>query len=72
MVKVYMSVNENTEGEEVECCPQCGSAGVTHFEDNTMIPNMPHRCFRCDWKWDGCMYSAGSTPLERLNSVLTL
>ena len=71
MVKVYMSVNENTEGEEVECCPQCGSAGVTHFEDNTMIPNMPHRCFRCDWKWDGSMYSEGSTPVSYTPLTLT-
>ena len=70
-MKVFFSVNENTDGEAVECCPQCGSAGVTHFEDDTILPNMPHRCLRCDWKWDGCTFSNGTTPLERLSSVLT-
>ena len=72
MVQVYFSVNENTDGvTHHECCPQCGSIGVTHFEDSTMTPDVPHRCLRCDWKWDGCTFSAGITPMERLNSVLT-
>ena len=73
MVQVYFSVTETTNGlEQHECCPQCGSIGVVHFEDSTMLPNFPHRCLRCDWKWDGCTFSAGTTPLERLSSVLTL
>ena len=72
MVQVYFSVNENTDGTtQHECCPQCGSIGVTHFEDSTMTPNLPHRCLRCDWKWDGCTFSAGTTPQERLNALLT-
>ena len=71
MAQIFFSVNEHTDGSENECCPQCGSIGVTHFEDSTMIRNMPHRCLRCDWKWDGCTFSIGTTPLERLNSILT-
>jgi len=72
MVKAYFSVKEDSDGSENECCPQCGSIGVMHFDDSTMTPDLPHRCLRCDWKWDGCTYSAGITPAERLNAVLTL
>jgi hypothetical protein len=72
MVQVYFPVIETTDGvEQHECCPQCGSIGVVHFEDSNTLPDFPHRCLRCDWKWDGCTFSSGTTPLERLNSVLT-
>ena len=71
MAKTIFSVNEATDGvEEYECCPQCGSIGVVHFDDINSTPDFPHRCLRCDWKWDGCTYSAGTSPLERLNSIL--
>ena len=71
MPHIYFSINEHTDGSEHECCTQCGSIGVMHFEDSTMTPSMPHRCLRCDWRWDGCTFSTGSIPLERLNSILT-
>ena len=70
-MQAYYSVNEYTDGSNFECCPQCGSIGVIHFEDSNMTPDMPHRCLRCDWKWDGCTHSAGLTPKDRLNSILT-
>jgi len=72
MVQAYFSVNEHTDGSGFESCPQCGSIGIIHFEDSTMTPDLPHRCLRCDWKWDGCTYSNGTTPKERLNSILVL
>ena len=71
-IQRFFSVVEDLDGiVTAECCPQCGSVGVVHFEDSNMLPDFPHRCLRCDWKWGGCTFSSGTTPLERLSSVLT-
>ena len=70
-IKRFFSVTEDLDGLTVaECCPQCGSVGVVHFDDSTMTPDSPHRCLRYDWKWDGCTFSGGITKADRLNSIL--
>ena len=70
MAKTIFSVNEATDGvEEYECCPQCGSGGVIHFEDATSGSDTPHRCLKCGWNWDGCTFSSGKTTQDRLNDI---
>lgn len=69
-VKVAFRILEEIENDDTwECCPQCASLGIIHFEDTTTVPNMAHRCFRCNWSWDGCTFSDGKTSKDRLNSI---
>jgi len=56
------------DGEKQECCPICGSLGVVHFEDTSTIPDMQHRCLRCNGGWDGCVVSNSNTLAERLSN----
>ena len=66
----FLSVSEDLDGTiEFECCPQCGSVGVLHFEDSTSGTDTPHRCLKCGWSWDGCTFSSGKTPQGRLNDI---
>ena len=67
---IFFEVLEDLNGTtECECCPQCGSVGVVHFEDSTSGTDTPHRCLKCGWAWDGCTFSNGKTPQGRLNDI---
>ena len=62
-------VNENPlHQEEFDCCTNCGSLGVVHFEDKD-DSELLHRCLRCNSEFHGCTTSSSSTPAERLNNV---
>jgi hypothetical protein len=64
-----MIVYEQVEGEDrEECCPICGSLGVVHFEDISTVPDMQHRCLRCNGGWDGCVVSSSDTLADRLTN----
>mgnify|MGYP003132817609 FL=1 len=67
----FVTVKESLDGtSNSECCPQCGSLGVVHFDDPTTTENeSPHKCLRCDWGWEGCLFSDGITPTSRLNNI---
>ena len=70
-IQRFFSVLEDLDGNvTAECCPQCGSVGVVHFEDSTTSDSHHHSCLKCGWTWDGCTFSAGKTMKERLNSIL--
>jgi len=70
--ETFFLVSEDLDGTiEFECCPQCGSVGIIHFEDSTTSPNVPHRCLKCGWSWDGCTFSSGKTAQGRLNDIRT-
>lgn len=56
------------DGGKEECCPICGSLGVVHFQDISTIPEMQHRCLRCNGGWDGCVVSNSNTLAERLSN----
>ena len=71
-IKRFFSVVEDLDGNTMaECCPQCGSVGVVHFEDSTTSDSQQHSCLKCSWTWDGCTFSDGKTKAERLNSILS-
>ncbi len=57
------------DGKKHECCPLCGSLGVVHFEDASTVPDMQHRCLRCNGGWDGCVVSGSNTLAERLTNA---
>ena len=48
-ISKFLVINEQKDQDtEAECCPQCGSLGVAHFEDETDTPSeLQHRCLRC-------------------------
>ena len=70
-ISKFLVINEQKDqGTEAECCPQCGSLGVAHFEDETDTPSeLQHRCLRCDWTWYGCTVSTGPTRILRLDNI---
>jgi hypothetical protein len=69
-VQRFFSVVEDLDGNtKAECCPQCGSVGIIHFEDSS-FGDAPHTCFRCTWTWYGCTFSDGKTQADRLNNIL--
>ena len=62
-------VNENPlHPDEFDCCPNCGSLGVVHFEDKD-DSELLHRCLRCNSEFHGCTSSTSATPSARLNNV---
>jgi len=71
-IKRFLTVEEGLQGNaSAECCPQCGSLGVIHFEDPTATEaELPHRCLKCGWAWDGCLFSDGPDLASRLNNIL--
>ena len=72
MVKpeTFFTISEDLDGSvDFECCPQCGSVGIVHFEDSTTGSGASHRCLKCDWSWDGCTFSNGITAQKRLNDI---
>ena len=69
-IRRFLTVEEGLkDNASAECCPQCGSLGVIHFEDSTSGTDTPHRCLKCGWAWDGCTFSNGKTPQGRLNDI---
>ena len=65
----FLRVNENPiHPEEFDCCPNCGSLGVVHFEDKD-DSKLLHRCLRCNSEFHGCTSSTSATPSARLNNV---
>ena len=65
----FLRVNENPiHPEEFDCCPNCGSLGVVHFEDKD-DSELLHRCLRCNSEFHGCTSSTSATPSARLNNV---
>ena len=62
-------VNENPlHPDEFDCCQNCGSLGVVHFEDKD-DSELLHRCLRCNSEFHGCTSSTSATPSARLNNV---
>ena len=67
---MHFLVDENPlHPEEYDCCPNCGSLGVVHFEDKDDGDEILHRCLRCNSEFHGCTSSTSGTPAERLNNV---
>lgn len=52
----------------IECCNNCGSAGVIHFDENDGDENAFHRCMRCMVDYIGCNWGPFiNDPRKRLS-----
>lgn len=58
--------------EMIECCLNCGSAGVVHFDEGDGPEMTFHRCMRCLGEYTGCNFgSQNLDPRTRLTGLQT-